>query len=300
MQFKGLAGMRASGLTACDGSPALKAYKKSVPREAFVPRSLTAGGAEARSGLVERLRGEIRAIEQAPVSLAAPPTVDTGAPRPACTSPEKTSAHTPSWTFGIEQIDQALPWAGLPSNGLHEIRPASHADSWAALGFALALLARRKTARGGILLWGFTERTAHEFGAPYAPGLSRFGIDPNALLMARARGGPDLAWVLEEGLKSRALDAVLGQGEAMPEAIGKRLALAARTHRTPCLLIPDHRAGGLGPALTRWRVAAAPSAPPPFNASAPGFPCWHLTLERCRHGPAGHEWTLEWQEAREG
>jgi protein ImuA len=273
-----------------DNPAASRTYSKSVPRSAFVQRNRTAGGAGARSGLIERLRERIRAIERAPVSLAAPPMVDTGrAPHPACNP-------LSAWTFGIEEIDTALPGGGLDPGGLHEILPRRHPDSWAALGFALALIARRGAAEGesSAILWCFTDHAAREFGAPYAPGLVRFGIDPAALVMARVQRIADLAWALEEGLKSRALCAVLGQGNALPARLVRRLSLAARTYHTPCLLISDHRAGGAGPALTRWRVSAMPSARPVFDASAPGNPCWRIALERCRHGLQGREWILEY------
>jgi protein ImuA len=263
-----------------------------------VSRIHTAGGAEARSGLVERLRRRIRAIEQAPVSLAAPPLVDAAtAPGPAC--PPASPAPRDDgkrWTFGAQEIDRSLPEGALDPGGLHEIRPAGYPDSWAAIAMALALLARRRltTSGTGVILWGFTEHAAHEFGAPYGPGILCLGIDPADMIMARAERGADLAWALEEGLKSRALCAALGVGCALPPGIVKRLALAARTYRTPCLLVPDHRAGRLGPALTRWRVAAARSADPPFDAGAPGLPAWDVTLERCRHGAGGQNRVLEW------
>lgn len=288
MQFQRLAREKHHGYRARDGSAALAPYKTLVPRKARVPRSLTAGGAEARSGLIGRLRGAIRAIEQVPVSLAAPPTVDTGARRPACSfSP---------WTFGVEEIDRALPWAGLAVDGLHEIRPVSYSDSWAALGLALALLVRRKAGdeTGRPFLWVLSDHAAREFGTPHAPGLAHFGLDPQMILIARVRQQADFGWALEEGLKSRALGAVLGQGTALSLLEGKRLALATRNSRTPCLLLSGHRGSGLGPALTRWRVSTAASTPSPFNASAPGAPCWRLALERCRYGTGGRTWTLEW------
>jgi protein ImuA len=41
----------------------------------------------------------------------------------------------------------------------------------------------------------------------------------------------------------------------------------------------------------RWRVAAAPSTPPRWNAAAPGTATWHAELFRARaHAPG--EWML--------
>ena len=246
-----------------------------------------------RFSLIEGLRARIRTIERAPVSFSPnPANHDTGFARPACASLP--------WTFGIVEIDSALPWGGLEPAGLHEIQPRTHADSWAALGFALGLLRRRMVGIGAagktMSLWAFTSNTAHEFGRLYSPGLRAFGIDPSSLLMVEARRAVDLAWTLEEALKARALTAVLGQIDAANWTLGRRLALAAQTHRTPCLLISSPGMGELGAAMTRWRVEAAPSCPHPFDASAPGTRRWRATLERCRWGPTGLTWDLEWSD----
>jgi protein ImuA len=45
-------------------------------------------------------------------------------------------------------------------------------------------------------------------------------------------------------------------------------------------------------AETRWEVAAAPS--PPIEAEAPGPPAFAVRLLRRRGGPAGMEYSLEW------
>jgi protein ImuA len=246
-----------------------------------------------RSNLIENLRTRIRGIERVPVSLSSPSANHgMGFARPACTP-------TP-WTFGIVEIDHALPWGGLEPSGLHEIQPRTHADSWAALGFALGLLARRMAATGAARknssLWAFTPNAAHEFGRPYGPGLHAFGIDPSELLMVETRRAADLAWTLEEGLKARALVAVLGQIDGANWTLGRRLALAAQAHRTPCLLISSPGTCELGAAMTRWRIETAPSSPHPFDASAPGARRWQATLERCRWGPTGLTWNLEWSD----
>ncbi|MCG8562173.1 MAG: hypothetical protein MI824_20435, partial [Hyphomicrobiales bacterium] len=235
-----------------------------------------AGGVGARSSLIERLRERIRTIEQAPVSLTCPPALPgTGCPRSACTLAHGSGAPAgPAWTFGVPEIDGALPWAGLEPAGLHEVRPAGYRDGWAALGFALALLGRHRA--GGdadgrrAVLWGFTDVAARECGLPYGPGLAAFGLDPGALLLVRAERAQDLAWALEEGLKSRALLAVLGQIDVAQGVPARRLALAAATHGTPCLVVPGPGTPVSGPALTRWRVAAAPGRPDALDATAPG------------------------------
>ena len=263
-----------------------------LPPEGVGPMP-TAGGAGMRLSLIEGLRARIRSIERAPVSLSRPPAHHgTGFTRPACTRP--------AWNFGLVEIDHALPWNGLEPAGLHEIQPHGHADSWAALGFALALLARRIRAIGKTgeapSLWVYDANCAHEFGRPYGPGLAAFGIDPGKVLMAEARRPADLAWTLEESLKARALAAVLGQIGGASWTLGRRLALAAQSHRTPCLLVSKPGTSELGAALTRWRIEAVPSSAHALDVSAPGVRRWRATLERCRWGPTGLTWDLEWND----
>ncbi len=296
-----------------------------------VERKEIAGGAGKRQVLLDGLRSRIRVIEQTPVSFTRPPVhPDTGRHRSACvtsnvvpltlpseearkaegltgkqTSQARPAAvpsdtQTNNWTFGLPEIDSALPWNGLSPGGLHEVRPETYQDSWAALGFAKALIARRMAGLGGsgknLFLWGTTDAAGHEFGLPYGPGLRALGLDPGALLMVRTRRPQELAWALEEGVKSQALAAVLGHVSLLSTTSERRLALAAAAHETPCLLISSHQTSGVGPALTRWRIAAAPSRPHAFDARAPGPAAWHVTLERCRWGPHGLTWTVEWSD----
>jgi protein ImuA len=106
------------------------------------------------------------------------------------------------------------------------------------------------------------------------------GLDPALFLIVEANTAQDTAWALEEGLKSGALAAALGQVEIKVPLFARRLGLAAKAARTPCLLLSGHQASGLPGTLTRWRVEAARSSAAPFDAAAPGSPSWRLTLER--------------------
>ncbi len=133
--------------------------------------------------------------------------------------------------------------ARLEQAGLHEIKPASYRDTPAALGFALAVIAKGVTKRGrrDLLLWCLTQDAAREWGHPYGPGLMALGLDPARLLIVEARTMRDAAWALEEGLKSLTLIAALGQAEIMAELAARRLGLAAQASCTPCLLLSGHR-----------------------------------------------------------
>jgi hypothetical protein len=286
----------------------------------FPPSGVERAGGARGKGLIERLRRRIRMLEQVPVSLAFPPAPGAGLSRLACSlisslgeggEPKtRNMPLTPLPTLprkggggardaSANSISPELPLTKLAASGLHEIRAAAYRDHPAALAFALAFLGERLARRDGTpstVLWCLTERAAREWGTPYGPGLLTLGLDPALFLIVQARNALDAAWALEEGLKSRTFIAALGQIEVETPLIARRFGLAAQTSHTPCLLLSGHQGAprtGLPGALTRWRIAAAGSSAPPFDASAPGAPCWHLTLERCRGTAPEQSWTLE-------
>jgi protein ImuA len=210
-------------------------------------------------------------------------------------------------TIGFEPLpgpppSREIPWSKLATNGLHEIKASAYSDAPSALAFALAFLGDRlvKRSRAAPLLWCLTERAAREWGAPYGPGLISFGLDPALILIVQARNTTEATWALEEGLKAQAFIAALGQIEVKAPIIARRLGLAAQASRTPCLLLSGHQGGGLPGTLTRWRVAAERTSGGIFDASAPGPPTWHLTLERCRGMAPARSWTVEFRDVAYG
>jgi len=316
-------------------------YRKNVLNGNPPGFSAKAGGMRPRSALIEKLRTDIRTIEQRTPQrpqqelLQNPPqnSMSPSSPHdmepvsPACFFPEaepfaklpnfssqsqhfreekaeeikKTSASSPlPWTFGVPEIDGMLPWIGLKTSGLHEIKPAHYRDMAAARIFALGLLTRRmhirRTRKQGnsSVLWCLSDMSVREFGTPYGPGLMQFGLQPETFVMAQSSNKRNLLWTMEEGLKAHAPVAVLGEIDAVTFIEARRLALASETHEIPCLIISNQNTAGAGAALTRWRIASAPSASHTFDSHAPGAPRWHIILERTRHGPSGLNWTVEW------
>jgi len=190
--------------------------------------------------------------------------------------------------LGVEEIDAALPWGGLPLGGLHEVVGG---NDGAAAGFC-AMVLGRLSAKGedggrGVALWCLGPALS-EAGDLYGPGLAACGLDPDRLIVARARRETDVLWAMEEGLRCVRLAAVLGETRADLTA-SRRLQLAAETTRTTAFLLRRGRAGA-GPttALTRWRLTSAPSVS--------GYRVrWRAELMRCRGGRHG-EWTIEWND----
>ncbi|MDP4022931.1 ImuA protein [Methylobacterium sp. NEAU 140] len=194
----------------------------------------------------------------------------------------------PALPLGLPALDAHLP-GGLALGPPHEVAPAEPADGAAALGFALALCARRLDAVPGEALIA----AAPGLPLPHGHGLAALGLDPRRVLLLETGGDAEVFRALEAALHARCLAALLGLvGGGLPLKPGRRLHLAGEGPDPPLLLVL--RPAGLGPpngAATRWRVASAPAARDRFGGIA--GPRWRARLERCRNGRGG-DWTLEW------
>ena len=220
-----------------------------------------------KKGVLDALRAQIRTLE-----LDFTPT------------PNSSSAHA-IVTLGAAEIDDVLPWAGLPRAGVHEIE----GRYGAALGFAVALLTRFVTDHRPAL-WCFRQTD------PYGPGLHFFGLDPNLLIAVRAHRPHHVLWVLEEALRARCLSAVLGEIATIGRTASRRLQLAARTGNTPCLLLCRSANVSSTTATTRWRALPANTNKNDDSDTANflGETRWRVELVRCRGIPGGHHWIVKW------
>jgi protein ImuA len=194
--------------------------------------------------------------------------------------------------FGLSAIDAALPGGGLALGAVHEILGAGgdEEDGAAAAGFAAGILARLGA---GPVLWCLARPDVYE------PGLLAHGLDPARLILVAARRDDAILWAIEEGLRAPGLSAVVGEVGHLPMVAGRRLQLAAECSGITLLLLRRWRNAAAAAAerarpsaaVTRWRVAALPSAD---IAGEPGVgrPRWRVELVRCRGGmPA--RWDVE-------
>lgn len=190
-------------------------------------------------------------------------------------------------------IDRTLG-GGLPCGALHELAPTAPMDLAAASGFALSLsvLAGRLRTRAETLLIT-TDFAAGEVGAPYAPGLDRFGFMAARLLVLRVPRPADVFWAMEEALRCRTLGCVIAEltGETADLTTTRRLALAARDGGGLGLILHHRVSTAPAAAATRWRIAPALSRPDRFGGL--GLPRFDLTLTKNRSGPSGR-WIIEW------
>ena len=175
-------------------------------------------------------------------------------------------------------LDRALG-GGLAGDGLHEIAPATPGDGAAAMGFALALVARFMAARSAAALILAEDFALREQGALYGPGLVAHGLALSRLVFVRAPDAPALFQAMEEALKSGAPAVVVGEVWRLQKydlAVSRRLLLAARSGRAPALLVQAsaYRAADRisSAAETRFEISAAPSAHLPSAGGGRGMP----------------------------
>ena len=227
---------------------------------------------------LEALRERIRLLERGPGSC--------GGPGGGQTLP-----------LGLPELEAVLPPGGLPLAVLHEIAPGRQDwDDGPVTGFCLALLIRIAARLPGPVLW------LTRGGDLYAPGLAAFGFDPARLIEARAGGDTEALWGLEEGLRSGALAAVVGEVAELDATAARRLQLAAESGGVTGFLLRRWRRpqGAEAPlaAAARWRVSAAPAESHAFSAGGIALPRprWRVELRRCRGGRP-RDFHMEWDHA---
>ena len=182
--------------------------------------------------------------------------------------------------FGVGGLDSRLAHGGLRLDALHEVAAASSrmGDDAAATLFLAGVAARA----WGPVLWVVRRRDL------FAPGLYQAGLAPERVLYAEASDDAEVLALMEEGLRHRALGAVIGEARRVGMAATRRLQLAAEGGRTIALLMKRHAKEDADPlgapsaAVTRWRVATAPSAP--LATAGIGRARWNLALVRQRGG----------------
>ncbi|WP_408021698.1 ImuA family protein [Siccirubricoccus phaeus] len=199
--------------------------------------------------------------------------------------------------FGVPGIDAALPGGGIARGALHE---AAGSGPDTEHGATAALLAASVLARAaGPVLWVSTHFDL------FAPALAEVGLGPERVLHVEA--GREVLAAVEEGLRHPGLAGVVGE---VPGRLGltasRRLQLAAEATGAIAFALrrsPRHDDPGLAEpsaAVTRWRVASLPSAPPlPWSPDTPGLgrARWRLELLRARGGEPC-SWIVECPDAQ--
>lgn len=250
------------------------------------------------SDIVASLRKRIQDIEGRDIRLDVPEDLSRSLESKAVTQNSEESA-LPLWRLGLPEVDDALPGGALVIGGLHEVI-ADYAHMPAASGFCVALLVRLLTglrmSDRRMVLWCTRGQESRAFGLPYGPGLLDLGISPDRLLFVRAEKPADLAWAMEEGVRTPALAGVFGELGPASLTVTRRLLLAARDSGVAGLILRDSADHRPSAALTTWHIEAVCSG---LQTHTQGQGRWRVTLEHCRGGGAGggkwpQSWDLEW------
>lgn len=187
--------------------------------------------------------------------------------------------------FGVAAIDGALPGGGIAAGALHEVLGGPDlADDASATVFLAGMLARFD----GPIFWCLRWRDL------FAPALDLAGLHPDRVIHVEAGSDANVLLAMEECLRVPGLGGVVGELGKYSTTASKRLQLAAEGSGTPALVFRrgarlDAVAEGTA-AITRWRIAAAPSEQ--LTVPSLGRPRWKVDLERVRGGnPAS--WIVE-------
>lgn len=201
-----------------------------------------------------------------------------------------------------QEEGKARGFLAIPPRLVHEVFADETRDGGAALGFALAEARGLLTPERPAIFVMQLGQEAQEAGVPYGTGLRQFGLDPEAVVLARAETITELLWAIEEAVACRAVAAVVadiaGHHKALDFTVSRRLSLRAQAAGGSVFLVRYGREREASAARLRWRVVPASSAPPPFDARAPGPPRFAVTLEkgRLRGLPAEARLIIEWTE----
>lgn len=202
----------------------------------------------------------------------------------------------PDFGGGQERLSLGGPLDGVLGGGLvrgalHEIFPGERGPGAAAMGFAAMLAALAQ----GPVVWIRQDMAGFEAGALHGAGCACLGLDPDRLVLVKARDGAGVLRAAEEALRHHAPRLVVAEPWGEPEGLdltaGRRLALRAAETGALALLLRPAAAPAPSAAFTRWLVGAAPSAS--ARRHEPGPPAFTLELIRNRLGPLGR-WTMEW------
>lgn len=182
-----------------------------------------------------------------------------------------------------EPLDSALPWGGLPCRALHEI-------SGLAATSLVAAFARRSLARGSGLVWCRDARVAAELGELYGPGLARFGIGPERLILVRCADATEVLWSFEEALRCRGVACAVAEIGRLDLLASRRLQLAAEAGGGIGLVLRPEPDPSPNAALTRWHAEPLASVDAML---------WRVILWRVKGGASG-VWPLRWVEQTMG
>jgi protein ImuA len=187
--------------------------------------------------------------------------------------------------FGLSDLDNCLPGAGIATGALHEVAGSPDlADDASATIFLAGILARTV----GPVFWCLRWRDL------FAPALYLAGLHPDRVIYVEAGDDTNVLLAMEECLRHAGVAGVVGEISKYSTTASKRLQLAAEASGVPAFVFRraskvDAVTEGTA-ATTRWRITAVPSED--LGLASLARPRWRVALERVRGGQP-HTWIVE-------
>jgi len=196
------------------------------------------------------------------------------------TADEK-AGHPANLDFEAGQIPEDF------GRSLHLIESGECSGDAAAAGFLVSYLTK-SCSRHAPVLWVTEVRAEREAGRLYGPGLSALAFDPGAFMVVRAQRTRDVLWAMEEGLRSGAVHAVVGEmdkpGPRLDLTATRRLALRSERAGVPAyVLVANGEGVGATAARSRSRIQSAPA--PTSGRGLLGPPSWSIAQIKNKKGP---------------
>jgi protein ImuA len=189
--------------------------------------------------------------------------------------------HRFSRTISVaDTVDRWLPFGGLPTGCIHEVKGTTLASATA----FCAILAARIARDHGSILYIAPDRSL------CPPGLLPYGMKLDQILHVTARHRQNRIWALMEALRCSQVSAVVALVDELDLTESRRLQLAAEATGVTGFLLGSAQATSIASPITRWKVHSTKAdSARPFDE-----PVWKLDLLYCRSGRPGN-WTLEWR-----
>lgn len=192
--------------------------------------------------------------------------------------------------MGLGSLASAFYEHRFPVGAIHEFIAYGAENSAATGGFMSALLSKLISGEG-VALWVSAARTI------FPPALHAFGIDPHKVIFIDLRSERDVAWAVEESLKSAGVSAVIGELKELSFTASRRLQLAVENSQvTGFILRNNPRTINITASVTRWQITSLPGE---MMDELPGvgFPRWKVTLLKVRNGQTG-SWEITWWDGK--
>lgn len=197
--------------------------------------------------------------------------------------------------FGNPQIDLSLPQGTLSKDGLHEFNPKHFRDQDLAFKTALTLAAREVNSEETKPIFCFlTEDQTNLINWLSSKEITTLGLSKENLIVITAKHTDDLLWAMEETMHSVKALALVAHFTLLSNISAQRLSFAAKTHKTPCLLICNHKIDGPNHSKSKWTVWTE-TTNTNCKTSFDQEEQIGLTLSQIQNEKQNSNWTIKWQ-----